>query len=169
MIVRPGNVYGPGSRPWVHDVLAQLRRGRPTLVGGGRGDAGLAFVDNVAHLMALAAASPRADGRVYNACDDAGVTWARYFGDLARAAGAPPPRSLPRPIAAAAALACEGAWRILRRETRPPITREALNLVGAHHRVPIDRARAELGFAPRVDYQAGMRATATYVRGLPDP
>ena len=47
---------------------------------------------------------------------------------------------------------------------RPPVTREALNLVGSHHRIPIDRARSELGFEPRApigeygDNEAVLRA-----------
>jgi nucleoside-diphosphate-sugar epimerase len=163
-VVRPTNVYGPGSRPWVHDVVAQLRRGLPALIGGGGGNAGLCHVDNVVEAFVLAAKTERAAGRAYNASDGSDVTWARYFDDLARIAGAPPPRSLPRAVAAVGARACETAWTIGRLKGRPPLTREALNLIGSNHRVPIDRARAELGYAPRVDYAHGIASVADYVR-----
>jgi len=63
---------------------------------------------------------------------------------------------LPLPLAKLAAHACEGLWSALGRTSRPPVTREALNLVGSHHRIPIDRARRELGFEPKVGYEEGM-------------
>lgn len=155
-VVRPTNVFGAGSRPWVHDALAVLARGLPALVDGGGQDAGLAHVDNVAALLVRAAEHPGAAGRVYNACDGNGVTWRRYFTDLARIGGAPPPRSMPRSIANAIARGGELAWRVLRLSGRPPATREAINLVGSHHRVPTARARFELGWSPVVGYAQGL-------------
>jgi nucleoside-diphosphate-sugar epimerase len=63
---------------------------------------------------------------------------------------------MPRPIARAIARGAEWAWRGLRLSGRPPATREAINLVGSHHRVPTARARFELGWAPRVGYEQGL-------------
>jgi nucleoside-diphosphate-sugar epimerase len=51
----------------------------------------------------------------------------------------------------------------LRRSQRPPITREALNLVGSNHRVPIARARADLGYEPLVTYKQAMAEIAQYL------
>jgi len=47
-VVRPANIIGPGSGPWVLDAAQALRQGLPALVGGGQGVAGLTVVDNVA-------------------------------------------------------------------------------------------------------------------------
>ncbi len=162
-IVRPTNVYGPGSVPWVDMVAAELERGAPTLIGGGRRAAGLTYVDNVVDVFVRAAERPGATGRVYNASDDDGVTWLRYFTELSALVGADPPKSIPQPAAALAARGLETAYRLLGRKERPLITREALNLVGSHHRVPIRRAIEELGYAPRVSYPEGMRAVAEYL------
>jgi nucleoside-diphosphate-sugar epimerase len=162
-VVRPTNVYGPGSRPWVDMVVAQLQSGEPTLVGGGRRCAGLTYVDNVVDVFVRAAAAPAAVGRAYNASDDNGVTWLRYFTELAKMVGSPEPHSIPDWVARAAARSYEGAYRLLRRSERPPLTREALNLVGSHHRVPIERARLELGYDPPVSYTEGMKAVAEYL------
>jgi len=162
-VVRPTNVYGPGSRPWVHDVVAQLKSGTPSLIGGGEHNAGLVHVDNVVDVFVRAACTDAAIGRIYNACDGSDVTWKQYFSDLARLVGAKPPTSMPYAAAMLAAYACEATWRLFGWKHRPPITREALNLVGSHHRVPIERARRELGYAPRVDYAAGMRSVARYL------
>jgi nucleoside-diphosphate-sugar epimerase len=163
-IVRPCNVFGPGSRPWVDMVVAQLQASEPTLVGDGRRCAALTYVDNVVDVFVRAASSPAAVGRAYNANDDNHVTWLRYFTELALLSGSPEPQSVPNWLAGAAARGYEGCFRLLRKSERPPITREALNLVGSHHRVPIERARRELGYDPPVSYADGMKAVAEYLQ-----
>jgi nucleoside-diphosphate-sugar epimerase len=158
--VRPTNVYGPGSRVWVHEAIAVLRRGLPTLVGGGEKNAALCYVDNLCDVFVRAAATSAAVGRAYNASDGSDVTWKRYFTDLARIAGAKPPKSMPRPLARATACVCEPLWRAMRKKSRPPVTFESLNLVGSDLRVPIDRARGELGYQPKVSYEEGIARVA---------
>jgi nucleoside-diphosphate-sugar epimerase len=162
-IVRPTNVYGAQSLPWVDMPVEMLRAGRPLLVGEGRQCAGLTHVANVVDVLVRAAAAVAAVGRCYNASDDHGVTWQRYFSDLAELVGTPPPKSMPRWLASAVAVAAETGYRLARSSERPPITREALNLVGSHHRVPIERARRELGYTPRVGYAEGMAEVADYL------
>ena len=164
-IVRPTNVYGAGCGPWVDTAVEQLRAGRPTLIGDGRLHAGLVHVDNLVDLFVRAAERPPSIGRIYNACDDNGVTWLRYFTDLAALAGAPPPKAIPRGVAEVAARSLEASYRLLRRRERPALTREALNLVGSHFRVPITKAAQDLDFKPTVSYQQGMDEVAAYLEG----
>jgi nucleoside-diphosphate-sugar epimerase len=161
-IVRPTNVFGPGSI-WVDQAVEQLKAGLPCLIGGGRMCAGLTYVDNVVELVLLAAGTPAAVGRCYNANDDNGVTWLRYFTELAELAGTPPPKTIPKIAATLGAVGAESAWRLLKKEGRPPLTREALNLVGSDLRVPIDKARQELGYVPRVSFAEGMKEVARYL------
>ncbi|MEP6896741.1 MAG: NAD-dependent epimerase/dehydratase family protein, partial [Chloroflexota bacterium] len=63
-VSRPGNVYGPRSGQWVVAALAELKRGTPTLIGGGNGDCGFVHVDNLIDSMLLAAEHPNAVGRI---------------------------------------------------------------------------------------------------------
>ncbi len=168
-VVRPANVYGPGSGPWLRDVVAVLKSGSPGLVAGGEMNAGLAYVDNVADLILLAASREAALGRAYNAGDGLPVTWKAYFEEIAALIGAKPPRSIPRFVAATAAAACETLWKLFHIQKRPPITREALNLVGSDNRIPIERAQRELGYEPRVSYAEGLRQIkAAIARGGSD-
>ncbi len=157
VVVRPANVYGPGSGPWLRDVVDVLKSGSPGLVAGGEMNAGLAFVDNVADLLLLAASKETALGRVYNACDDLPVTWKKYFEDIATIVDAKPPKSIPWFLAVLAASTCEVLWKFFHIQKRPPITAEALNLVGSDNRIPIERAKKELGYEPRVAYAEGLR------------
>lgn len=154
--LRLANVYGPKSRPWVEMVLEQLRAGAPVLIGDGEQNAGLLYVDNAASAFVLAAKSEAAKAQAYNISDGSGITWKRYFSDLAKAGGCRAPRSLPALFARPLAHACEGAWTLLHLKGRPPVTREALNLVGSEHRIPIAKAKRELGYEARVNYEHGL-------------
>ncbi|MFZ5563023.1 MAG: NAD-dependent epimerase/dehydratase family protein [Thermodesulfobacteriota bacterium] len=162
-VVRPANVYGPRSGPWLHDVVNVLRSGSPGLISGGNMNAGLAYVDNVADLFLLAGASDAALGRVYNAADGIGVTWRHYFEDIAAMIGVKNPKSVPRPVAAFGAYTFERIWKLFGIQKRPPVTRDALNLVGSDNRFPIDRARRELGYEPKVSYEEGLKHIREYL------
>lgn len=151
-VVRPANIVGPGSGPWLLDAAHALRQGLPALLSGGRGNAALAVVDNVADFLLLVSCTPQAQGQAFNIHDGLPVTWQRYFSDLAQLLGVPAPRSVPRGLAYLAATLTEPLLRRLRPRQRPPVTREALNLIAWDSRFPTDRARA-LGWAPRVSYE----------------
>lgn len=162
-IVRPGNVFGPGSALWVDEVVRLLRAGLALVLDGGDGDAQLAYVDDVADVIARAAATPAAAGRIYNATLAAAPSWRVYFTDLARLAGAPPPRrSVPWQVADALAIAAERTWRALRRPGRPLVTREAVQLLASRPPVPCQRARDDLGHVP-IGYDAAMAEVARYL------
>jgi nucleoside-diphosphate-sugar epimerase len=155
-VVRPANIIGPGSGPWLLDAAKALRQGLPALIGGGRGNAGLTVVDNVADFMLLASQTPAAFGEAFNVNDGLAVTWQRYFNDLALLMGSPMPRSVPRGLAYLGAAVSEPVFRRFFQKQRPPVTREALNLIAWDNRFPIDKARA-LGWRPKVGYEQVMQ------------
>jgi len=158
-VVRPANIIGPGSGPWVLDAAQALRQGLPALVGGGQGVAGLTVVDNVADFLVLAAHHPQAWGRAFNVHDDLPVSWRQYFEDLARVLGASRPRSVPRWLAYLGASLSEPVFRRLWPHQRPPVTGEALNLIAWPNRFATQAARS-LGWAPRVSYEQALQAIA---------
>ncbi|MGH6646399.1 NAD-dependent epimerase/dehydratase family protein [Aquabacterium sp.] len=166
-VVRPANIIGPGSGPWLLDAAQALRQGLPALVGGGHGNAALAIVDNVADFLVLASRLPAAQGQAFNVHDGLPITWHRYFMDLAGLMGAKPPRSIPRGLAYLGASASEPLFRRFMPGRRPPVTREALNLIAWDNRFPTDKARS-LGWAPVLDYPQILRAIQVDIqaRGL---
>ncbi len=170
VVVRPANVIGPRCGPWVDEVVAQMRSHMPALLSGGGQNAGLVCIDNLVDVFVRAGQCPEAVGRIYNAADGGDVTWRQYFTDLSTLAGTPGPRSIPRWVASAMAGVCEPLWRGLRRRNRPPITFEALNLVGSHHTIPIGRAQRDLGYQPAADsYTRTMKAIGEYLQSEGGP
>jgi 2-alkyl-3-oxoalkanoate reductase len=168
VVVRPGNVYGPGSALWVDEVVRQLRSNRLALrlplIDGGAGNATLAYVDNVVDVILRAGRADDAPGRIYNANDDSEVTWRQYFADLARVVGVAEPRwSLPGSVVDTLAVGLEAAGRLRRSPKRPLITREAVALLRSRARVSVRRARDDLGYYPLVPYEEAMNRVATYL------
>jgi nucleoside-diphosphate-sugar epimerase len=154
-IVRPANIIGPGSGPWVIDAAAALRQGLPALIGGGMGNAALAGVDNVASFLRHAASHPDAWGQTFHVHDGLSATWRDYFHDLARLLGTRAPRSVPRPLAYLGAQLTEPVFKRLWPRQRPPVTTEALNLIAWDSRFPLERALS-LGWRPEVDHATQM-------------
>lgn len=154
-IVRPANVYGAGSKPWVEDLCKELKAGHPALIGHGKMNAGLVHVNNVVELM-LRAAAPEAIGEIYNSCNEEAISWRQYMTEMAHLSNAPQPRSIPRFVAIIAATLLEKTWSLLNKKGRPPLTHEALNLIGSHHQVSIDKAKRELGYHAVISYEQGM-------------
>jgi nucleoside-diphosphate-sugar epimerase len=164
-VVRPGNVWGPGSGLWVDEIARLSKQGMLVLLDGGKGDATLAYVDNVVDVIVRALDAPDAGGHIYNAIDAGGVTWKDYLTDIARLAGGKAPkRSLSPGVARVLAVGMERIWRLARRPGRPLMTREAVQLLGSGPPVPISRARSELGYDP-LPYDRGLAAVARYLEG----
>ena len=90
IIVRPGDVIGAGSIPWVTRPLDLMQRHLFALPNGGRGRFNPIHVRDVArgllHLSRLE--SPL---QSYNLVTGVSVSCAEYFGDLARTFGLRPP------------------------------------------------------------------------------
>ena len=161
-IVRPGNVFGVGSGPWMHTMLELINAGKPTLLGSGEWDAGLCHVNNLADLLILAARSDCTAGDIFNGADGFGVTWKTYLTRLAEVAGAPPPTSAPNWFVKIAAIAFEtwANWR--NQEERPMVTRLSYRLTGGPNVFDISAAKNRLGYQPAVNFEDAMAELAAH-------
>jgi nucleoside-diphosphate-sugar epimerase len=164
-VIRPGNVTGAGSQPWVNETVSQMQKSLPILIGGGMHKSGLCNVDNVVEVFRLAALNPIAIGKVYNALDScAEITWKQYFQDLARIAQTPAPKSISVTLAKMMATFGEWTWETLRMKGRPPLTHDALNLVGQTTEFSLKKANDELGYQPVVTYQETLDQIKQYLK-----
>ncbi len=158
-VIRPSNIYGPGSQPWVIDTLKQIKSRFPSYVGSGKGNAGLCHVDNVVELFYIASLKKdKSVGEVFNCCDELDITWKMYFNDLARIGKAPKPWSIPSVIAKLIAFVLEPSYKLFMFSNRPAITFEVLNLVDTDTKVPMDKAKEELGYSKCIDYKKGLES-----------
>ena len=152
VIIRPANVYGAGSGPWVKDVVEQISSGLPCLIDQGSGNAGLVYVNHVAQAMVNAMEKKIKGGSVFNICDELEVTWKQYFDDIAEIIREKKPMSIPRPLAQLIASLAEPTWSFLSLPNRPPLSKEALNLVGNDLKIPAKESRQALNLETQKSY-----------------
>jgi nucleoside-diphosphate-sugar epimerase len=156
VVVRPANVFGAGSGPWVVTMLGLLKADMLPVIGDGSGNAGLVHVANLVEAFLLAAADPKADGRVYTACDGLDVTWERYINDLAAMIGKPRPPKVPLEPLREAAREHENPEKLEAMEGMPTFPLELLNLMGSSNRFETRKLREELGWQPTVTYEEAL-------------
>lgn len=163
VVLRPGDVYGPGSRPWTEIPVAALRAGRLVLPANGRGLVDPVYVDDLVDCVVAALACPTPAGRVYNAAGGAPVTALEFFGEYSRRLGLAPPRAASTRVAM---LLAEAMGRVQRLRGVPSeLGAGAVAMLAKTGGLAIDRARRELGWAPRVDLDEGMRRTVAALGG----
>ena len=146
-VIRPGDVYGPGSTPWVVRPLEMMRAGRFFLPSPGDGVMTLVYVDDLVDAIVRALRERRAAGRAYTVWDGSPVPAREYFERL----GGRPVRTLPAPIlrASAAAMGMGPA---------------AVTFVTRRAAYPNRRARDELGWRPSTTLDDGLARTRVWAR-----
>ena len=167
VVLRPVMVFGPHCQNYVGEIVRHLRTGTMLLLDGGRHIAGLAYVENVVDACLLASRVGDAKG-AFNICDDLPITWNQYIGALADGIGVRrPSRSLPTWLALRLAVCMETAGRMVNLRRRPLLTRLAVFELGQPQCYNISRARRELGYSPRIDFDSAMQKTLDWVKISP--
>jgi ornithine--oxo-acid transaminase len=169
VILRPSTVYGPRSREVVLEVARAIRGGNMILIDNGRAIAGLCFVDNLVDAALLAMRDDGARGHAFNATDGIDVTWRQLADGLADGLGCARVRwSVPYRLAEGVGFSLEHGYRALRRathlQTRPLISRQAVQVMGTSQSFSNRKAREQLAWEPRVDYATGLQATLDWLR-----
>ena len=157
VVIRPGDVYGPGSVPWLIRPAELLRSGQLALPGRGDGTMLPLYIDDLVEAIVIALRRGVA-GHAYTVWDGDPVSFRLYFTHLAELTGGKPPRRLPRPVLAAIAGGAELAARL--RGRPPQFGRHGITLVDRRGTASNALARSELGWEPKVSLDEGLRLAA---------
>jgi len=167
-MVYPCWVYGPGDKtfvPLLADAIlkhALIYWRKDVLVWP-------TYVDNLVDLMLLISEDARAVGNGYLVHDGAHTTLEEWCRRIAETLQVPPVTArIPYWTAIAAAVVLEGAWKVLRKKTRPLLTTYTVKNLGSRLRFSIDKAEHELGWKPRIAWTEGLVRTMEWLRAL-DP
>jgi nucleoside-diphosphate-sugar epimerase len=160
VVVRPGDVYGPGCESWVARPLGLMRRRLPVLIGGGAGLIAHTWIDNLIDGLVLACTHADAVGRVFQVTDGVDDTTLKaYLTRLAAAAGLRAPRaSLPGGLGIGIGALLERYGRATGRSV--PFTRQALRYLMRRATYSVDAARDVLGYVPAVGLDEGFERIA---------
>ncbi len=163
VIVRPGLMFGPGDRVNFGRMADRLRAGKAVIIGSGRNALVYVYVADVVEGMILAAEREQAVGQIYNLSTDRPATQEEFWRAIAEEIGAPPPRlRVPYPLLYALAFLAEQAVKLRKPGTQPLVTRLGVKLFGSDNWPAIDKARRELGYAPKVSVREGVRLAARW-------
>jgi nucleoside-diphosphate-sugar epimerase len=160
VVIRAGDVYGPGSVPWTLRPLQLAAEGRMAIPSPGDGRMLPVYVDDLVE-AALLGALKGEPGRAYTAWSGEEVSFGDYFDRLLAPAGGRC-RRLPGAVLRAAAQAASA----LPSGDGPELGPDALVFVTRRGSVSNRRIREELGWEPRTTLAEGL-ARVTRASAVP--
>ena len=159
-IVRPGDVHGPGSRPWLILILEAIRARRFVLPGRGEGIFSPVYIDDLVDGYVLAASAAEAEGQIFTISGGVGVQCREFFAPYHRWLGVKGPRTLPAPMALALAGATD---RVARATGRPnEVNPAAVRYLMRPGTYSIGKAHAMLGYEPAVGWEEGLERSRAW-------
>lgn len=162
-IVRPADIYGPGSRPWVLIPLEMMRKGLFMLPAHGRGLFSPVYIDDLVEGIVLAAGLAAGAGQIFNLLGVAPVPATEFFSYHARWAGkSGPPRSFSTETAIRIARVVATLSRLAGRPSEA--SPQTMLMLSKQHAISGEKARRLLGYEARVDLAEGMRRTEEWLR-----
>jgi nucleoside-diphosphate-sugar epimerase len=156
VVVRPRFVWGKGDSTLLPQIVSMVKAGRFAWIGGGHQLTATTHIDNTVEGLVLGAERGKPGG-VYFVTDGRPVGFREFVSELIRTQGVEPPtRTVPLPVARAAAAAAESAWKLLGRKDRPPLTRFTVWVSALECTLNDRRAREELGYREVKTREAGL-------------
>ena len=162
--LRPHLIWGPGDPHLIPRLVERARQGKLKIVGDGKNQVDITYLDNAAaaHLDALDALArpaerPNPRGKAYYISNGEPVKLWPWINGLLSALGvAPVTRRVPFEVAYLAGAACEATWRVLGRQSDPPMTRFVASQLATSHWYDMAPAKRDLGYTPRISMDQGM-------------
>ena len=157
VIIRPGDAYGPGSRPWVIAPLEAIAKNQFMLPEKGEGFFRPIYIDDLVRGIALAASHPDAAGEIFNlSCEDYMFT-KEYFAPHYKWLGKKGPMLVSTKLAIRiSSIASKIADLMGNLNEASPSTVMQLSTKSWFS---IKKAERILGWRPEVSFEDGMKAT----------
>lgn len=166
VVLRPGFIYGPRDRTVLPRLVQSLKLGRVRYLGDPSKRAmNTIYVANLVDAIFLAIDNPAAVGQVYNLTDGERVTKQKFFETIADGLGLPRVRKrVPLFLARIIARLLEGRARRIGKKDPPRLTQALVKFLGLDLDFSIEKARRELGYAPRIGFDQGMKETLEWFK-----
>lgn len=159
-VIRPGLVYGPGDLHLL-GFFSSINKGRPCLIQGGRALIHPVYINDMTDAFLLSAERQEAIGRSYNIAGEHPVSFKTLSTAIAHALGKQLPKgNIPLPLANLAS----DVFSVIPglQGERAPLTRSRVKFLTNSRVYSIERAQKELGYAPKVGLDEGMKRTAAW-------
>ncbi len=161
-VIRPGDVYGPGSQFWTVLPVRELAARRLVLPAMGRGIVAPVYVDDLVGGVTLAAARQEGAGQVFTLAGERTMQSREFFDYYARMLGKKGTPVAPTPVVVALAATVGRASSLL--GGSGDVTPAAVRYLARKGSYSIEKARSMLGYEPAVDLDEGMRRSEQWLR-----
>lgn len=163
IVIRPGDVYGAASVPWVLRPLEMTRSGQMLLPteGGKPGVINHVHVDNLIDGVLLAVEKD-ACGEAFNITDDQATSTSEFFSYHAAWLGKKTPMALPAgmlyPLLKLAQLILPKLGITL------PFQADGVKFMTRQNKISCDKAMQQLGYRPTIELGSGMQQVAQQLK-----
>ena len=162
-ILRPAAIYGPGDPERFYMIFKWVKKGYFPMFGSGKTFYHPLYIDNLIDAFMLAMEPGAGRGRAYLIADEHFYPIKELVKRVAKAMQLPVKiLHFPLPPVILAGHVCEKVCKPL--GIVPPIFPRRVDWYRQNRAFKIDRAKAELGYRPRVGIDEGLRNTAIWYR-----
>jgi 2-alkyl-3-oxoalkanoate reductase len=156
VLVRPGQIFGPGAEHVAPYGVFSIGK-RWIVMGRGRMELPLIYVDDVVDVLIKAAYAQTAGGEIVQVVDDQKITQREYIGVCLRTMRNLRATYVPMPVLYCGAFALEILGRLLGRSV--PLTIYRLRALKGHLQFDCTVAYRQFGWQPRTGVAEGMKIT----------
>ncbi|MBW4612656.1 MAG: NAD(P)-dependent oxidoreductase [Desmonostoc vinosum HA7617-LM4] len=161
IIIRAGDVYGPGSISWVVRPITMMRQKMFAYANDGKGVINHLYIDNLINAIFLAI-EKETHGEIFNITDGEETSWKDYFTRLAAMEGLPAPLSLPKDeIKLFLKLRVQGQ-KLFRKKV--DILPESIDFMTRPYAYSIAKAKSLLNYQPMISLEEGMQRTHQWLQ-----
>ena len=162
VILRPGDVYGPGSRPWIIAPLEAIAKNQFMLPAKGEGFFRPVYVDDLIRGIDLAVRHPAAAGEIFNLSCEGYITTKEYFAPHYQWLGKKGPMLVSTKVAlAVSAIASKVADLMGNLNEASPATVAQL---ATKSWFSIKKAERILGWKPEIAFEEGIKRSHQWAK-----
>ena len=162
VILRPGDVYGPGSRPWIIAPLEAIAKNQFMLPAKGEGFFRPVYVDDLIRGIDLAVRHPAAAGEIFNLSCEGYITTKEYFAPHYQWLGKKGPMLVSTKVAlAVSAIASKVADLMGNLNEASPATVAQL---ATKSWFSIKKAERILGWKPEISFEEGIKRSHQWAK-----
>jgi nucleoside-diphosphate-sugar epimerase len=166
VLVRPPWFYGPHQPPRQTEFFRMIRDGRMPIVGRGRNRRSMAYIENLAQGLLLAAQEPRAAGQTYWIADERPYEMNEIVDTVERLLEKEFGQKCAHRRMRLPSWASEVAWMADWCLQTAGLYHQKIHVLSEMNKTiacSVEKARREIGYCPRVALEEGMRRSLRWV------
>ncbi|MFT5923508.1 MAG: nucleoside-diphosphate-sugar epimerase [Paraglaciecola sp.] len=154
VVIRPGDVYGPGSRPWVILPLEMIKKNQFMLPAMGKGYFRPIYIDDLVRGITKAASSDKVAGQILILSCKGNITTKEFFKNHCSWLGKKDPITVPTSVALILSYIVTGISKLFGKANEASAA--SIYQLSTESWYSIDKAERLLGWKPEISLTEGM-------------